>query len=429
MEELLQYFMRDAGFSRLMEGMWDLFARHGRCFGAVRLLKPYDYEEKALSEFFKRDYYNQALIRISLADFERQLHRVFPEAPGLGVLLEGYFARPLTSHLDDNKERVRVRDSFASYVKTEILPEYEGTEAEHWLREMIAHMRRTYKQWAERFITDPDPMVEQVKTVCNALNALSQDEYILLSDFSERICGHPQSLDFYGSHGPLFLRALARRYNVPIPNQLEDSISLYWQAGLLSNGVLNNVTVLGLLAYGDVVDTACEYYDSLGEAHVLTLENISRFTRAVAYKRRVFIVESANVFALLCERLRGLRCTLVCAASGMNAALDRLLTLCYESGADLYYSGNMDLKGLLLGDGMYSRFGKRFKPWRYKKADYEQALTYGHHLLPDEKKDVALHNDTFASLLSLIRKNGKTASHLPLVEILAADIKKYMGGL
>jgi uncharacterized protein (TIGR02679 family) len=422
-DEMLGYFLKEEGFSRMMAGMWDLYARHGRCFGAVRLTKPRRNEEIAISEFFKRDYYDQALIRISLADFERQLQKIFPEAPGLGVFLEGYFARPFTSHFEDVKNPTRIRDSFAMFIKTEILPEYEGTEAGHWLKEMIAHIRRTYKQWAEMFVSESDTVVKQVKTVCVALNTLPQDEYLLLSDFSQKICGHPQALDFYGSHGSLFLRALARKFGTFIPQQLDESIQLYWQAGLLSNGVLNQVTVSGIIA-----DDACAVYDAMGEAHVLTLENISRFTKVEAYKNKVFIVESTNVFALLCERLRGLRCTLVCASSGINAALDRLLTLCCESGADLYYSGNIDLKGLSLGDSLYLRFGKHFVPWRYGKEDYEQALSETDALLPDDKKSMALHNEFFASLLSLIRKKGKTVSHLPLVELLAEDIHTYVGG-
>ena len=429
MDEILRYFSQNTGFTRLMNGMWDLYARYMRCYGAVRLHKPSPEEEKALSDFFKRDYYDQALIRISLADFERQMQKTFVVTLGLNTLLEGYFSRSLVENVDKGTERQRVRDSFSTYIKTMILPKYEKTGAEEWLREMLAHMRRTYKHWAELFIEEPETVTEQVTAVCNALNALSQDEYVRLADFSTQICGHPRALDFGGSHGALFLRALARRFDVPVPSSLEESITLYWQAGLLSNGVLNQVIVSGLPAYcGDEADTACSYYDDLGEAHVLTLENISRFTHVEAYKGRVYVVESAEVFTLLCERLRGIRYTLICASSGMNAALDRLLTLCYENETEIYYSGNMDYKGLLLGDSMHLRYEKHFVPWRYDKSDYERALKESDALLPDEKKDLAMHSDKFASLLSLIRKKGKIASHIALVSLLAGDIKTYMGG-
>jgi uncharacterized protein (TIGR02679 family) len=186
---------------------------------------------------------------------------------------------------------------------------------------------------------------------------------------------------------------------------------------------------MGLGAYtGGEEDAACAHYRGRGEAHVLTLENISRFTRVEAKGNKVFILENAVVFALLCERLRGTGCTLVCAANGMNAALDALLTLCCDGGAVLHYSGNMDLKGLGLGDNLYLRFGGQFIPWRYGKGDYELAQAESETTLTDDKRDLSLHNEAFASLLSLIRKKGKTATHLPLVELLAGDVRAHAGG-
>lgn len=428
MDEILQYFSQEAGFARLMDGMWETYARHGRCFGAVRIEAPTGEEERAISDFFQRDYFDQALIRVSLAEFERQLHKTFPNAPKLGVLLEAHFARPLTASSATAKERIRIRDSFAVHVKNEILPAYERTPAAEWLNEMIAHMRRNYKPWAERFITEKDAVVAQTKVVCDALNALNDDAYVLLSEFSQEVCGDPHALDFYGTHGPLFLRALAKRYKMNVPAQLEESIHLYWQACLLSNGVLNQVTVLGLQAFVEDEDEACAYYNNLNEAHILTLENISRFTRVEAVKKKVFVVENASVFALLCERLRGINCSVVCAAAGMNAALDRLLFLCGDNGAKIYYSGNMDVRGLTWGDMLYLRLYKNFIPWRYSKEDYERALVTSEAMLPDEKKEVSLHNEEFAALLSLIRKKGKIATQMPLVDLLAADIKKLVGG-
>jgi uncharacterized protein (TIGR02679 family) len=285
-------------------------------------------------------------------------------------------------------------------------------------------MRRTYKQWSEQFIQEPEKITGQIATVCEALNGLPKSGYVRLSDFSARICGDPRALDFHTGLGALFLRALARRYDTAIPSHLEGSIHLYWQAGLISNGVLSQVTVLGISAdSAEINDAACAQYNALGESFVLTLENISRFTGVGAYGEKVFVVENASVFALLCERLRDVKCTLVCASGGLNAALDALLTLCFKSGLDIYYSGNLDVKGLGLGDAMYIKFGKKFNPWRYGKADYELALAENDVLLADEKKDLAMHNEAFASLLSLIRKKGRTASQLPLVGLLAEDIK------
>ena len=422
--EIINFLKNDNGFERLMNGMFDLYNRYGRCFSAVRLSRPSGEEEKALSEFFNRDYYDQMLIRIGLAEFERQLQKVFNYDAGLSAILEAYCGRQLATYSEPAVETNRYKDAFTRTIRDEMLPKYEGTPAAYWLSEMIAHTRRTYRQWADQFTHEPDEVLSMISAVCGAVNALHKhDQLIRLSDFAARHMDSPRALDFHSPLGPLFLRALAHKYQAHVPTVLEDSIRLYLQAGLLSDGVLSQVTVRGI----KTGDEACMFYDQLGEAHVLTLENICRLNEASAYGDKVFVVENPHMFSALCERLSGLNCTLMCAANGLNPALERLLELCTASGATIYYSGNMDYKGLTVADKVYLRFGKLFVPWRYGKADYELLFAGNDYLLPDDRKDLAMHNEELASLLSLLRKRGKSAPSFPLVGLLAEDIRAMLG--
>jgi len=423
--EIIQYLKKDSGFERLMSGMFDLYNRYGRCFSAVRLSRPTGEEEKALSVFFSRDYYDQVLIRIGLAEFERQAHKVFETDISLAAILEAYFGRQITSFTEQpTSEAIRYKDAFARTIRDDLLTKYDGTPAAGWLKEMLAHMRRTYRQWADQFPHEPDNVLAVVSDVCEVFNALPPDgQLIRLSDFSAQHLDDSRALDFHSPLGPLFLRALAHKYQSTVPSVLEDSIRLYLQAGLLSDGVLSQVTVMGI----DADDDACIFYDQLGEAHVLTLENICRLNVASAYGDKVFVIENPHVFSALCERLSGYNCTLVCASQGLNPALERLLELCTQSGALIYYAGNMDYKGLTIADKVYLRFGKRFIPWRYGRADYELLFTGSDYLLPDDRKELAMHNEELASLLSLLRKKGKSASSLPLVGLLAEDIRAMLG--
>ncbi|MCL2406022.1 MAG: TIGR02679 domain-containing protein [Defluviitaleaceae bacterium] len=422
--EIIQYFKNDSGFERLMSGMFDLYNRYGRCFSAVRLSRPTIDEEKALSKFFNRDYYDQVLIRIGLAEFERQVHKVFKHEVSLATILETYFGRTITSYSEPVSDTNRYKDAFTRTIRDNVLPKYEETPAAAWLVEMLAHMRRTYRQWADQYPHEPDNVLTMVSDVCEAINALPQaGQLIRLSDFAAQYLDDSRALDFHSPMGPLFLRALAHRFQLAVPTVLEDSIRLYLQAGLLSDGVLSQVTVRGIKAE----DEACILYDQLGEAHVLTLENICRLNSASAYGEKVFVIENPHVFSALCERLSGQNCTLICASGGLNPALERLLELCVESGATIYYAGNIDYKGLTLADKIYLRFGKQFIPWRYGKADYEMLFSGSDYLLPDDRKDLAMHNEDLAALLSLLRKKGKSASSLPLVGLLAEDIRAMLG--
>jgi len=423
--KIIQYLKNDSGFERLMNGMFDLYNRYGRCFSAVRLPRPSLEEETALSVLFKRDYYDQALIRIGLAEFERQIQKVFAYEGGLDTVLGAYFGRPIAPQSEPvgSTDTHRYKDAFTRAIRDDLLPRFEDTPAAAWLREMLAHMRRTYRQWADQFPHEPEAILSMVNIVCEAINELPQGQLVRLSDFAAKHLGNPRGLDFHSLHGPLFLRALAHRHEASVPTILEDSIRLYMQAGLLSDGVLSQVTLRGLKAE----DEACIFYDQLGEAHVLTLENICRLSGVQAYGDKVFILESPHVFSALCERLSGFNCTIVCAMDGLNPALERLLELCIESGAVLYYAGNMDYKGLTLADKIFLRFGKAFIPWRYGRADYELLFTGSDYLLPDDRKDLAMHNEELASLLSLLRKKGKSAASLPLVGVLAEDVIAMLG--
>ncbi|MCL2665842.1 MAG: TIGR02679 domain-containing protein, partial [Defluviitaleaceae bacterium] len=91
----VSYFKDNKEFGRLISNLHDLFVRHERCFGAVRLPEPSREEEKAISVFFKRDYYNQQLIRIGLADFERQLQKIYGDAITLEKFLEAYYEKQI----------------------------------------------------------------------------------------------------------------------------------------------------------------------------------------------------------------------------------------------------------------------------------------------------------------------------------------------
>ncbi|MCL2572533.1 MAG: TIGR02679 domain-containing protein [Defluviitaleaceae bacterium] len=422
--EINQYLKNDSGFERLMSGMFDLYNRYGRCFSAVRLPRPSLEEERALSVFFKRDYYDQALIRIGLAEFERQIQKVFSCEVGLDTVLVEYFGRQISSQNDHVlSDSHRYKDAFTRAIRDDLLPRFEDTYAAVWLREMLAHMRRTYRLWADQFPHEPDNVLAMVTAVCEALNVLPEGQLVRLSDFTTKYFGDPRALDYHSPYGPLFLRALAHKYDAVIPAVLEDSIRLYLQAGLLSDGVLSQVTLRGLKAD----DEACIFYDQLGEAHVLTLENICRLGEVKAYGEKVFIVENPHVFSALCERLSGFNCTLVCAMDGLNPALEYLLDQMILSGAVLYYAGNIDYKGLTLADKIYLRYGKSFIPWRYGRTDYELLFTGSDFLLPDDRKDLAMHNEELASLLSLLRKKGKSASSFPLVGVYAEDIMAILG--
>ena len=429
-EEALEYFKNGTGFTRLMDGINDIYIRYDRCFGAVRLSRPSPEEENAISVFFKRDYYNQALIRIGLADFERQAQKLFSPEFKLAELLEAYFGKRYS-----RKPGPRVTNIFSIHIEDKILPKYAGKAAEPWLREICTHVKRVYRFWSEMFAHEPQKVERTLTVICDALPYLpvaperadspgGRGKAVRLSEFSRERTGDAETFCLPGAEAKLFLRALAKLYGRQCPTSPEDASALYYRAGLLSGGALNTVTARGLIARrGNAADEASAAYDKTNEAYVLTLENIDGFTSVEAYGGKVFIMENVSVFSAVSERARDIKCSLLCASGEFNPAFGRLLDLLSASGAKLYYSGDMDFNGLCLADRIYLAYPKHFVPWRYCKADYERFNAEYDPFLPEHKKDLGLHNEDLAALLSAIRKQGRVVSQSALIPDLVNDIR------
>jgi len=426
LQKIVQFFKSDFGFDRMLRAMFDIYLNHGRAFGAVRLTRTSVEEESAISEFFKRDYYNQALIRIGLADFERQMHKKFSDNVELGAVLAEYMGKPVEKRYA--RSDAQKPGTFASIILTDVLPELENTPAQVWLKEISMQTRRAYRTWATRYLTEPENIIKMIRDVSEALNNINEDKKLIpLTEFSEKFTGSPNALDFSGTHGELFLKSLACIFKLPTPFSTEECIYLHLRAGLLSYGMLSSVTVFGISAktYDEQDDTACAHYENLNQSHILTLENMSRFASVSARSGKVFILEDPQIFAAVCTQLKGLKCTIICPAcsSGFSAAFIYLLKYFRTADIPLYYAGNMDYRGLEHADKLYVEFDKIFVPWRYSHEDYAHILSEGNVSLPDVKKNLAMHNDTLASLLSHMRKTGKTATSTPLIPLFCEDIK------
>jgi hypothetical protein len=297
---------------------------------------------------------------------------------------------------------------FASAIISELLPQFSGTFAEDWLNEVSRQARREYRRWSERYIVEPTLILNTIKEVSEALNNLSQEEKLIpVAEFSKKITGSSCAFDFHEQHGQLFLKALSLKFNLPAPTNTEDCICLHLRAGLLSCGKISGVTVHGFSS----------------ETQMLTLEQLNCMESVSAHGGKVFIVEDPLVFNALCEQAKDLQCTIINSSAGRSAAFMYLMKKFFIAKIPMYYAGNMTYNGLEAADKLCVQFKKGFFPWRYAREDYELILSNDSSPLQTEKKFLSLHNETLASLLSVMRKTGKTASSMPLLSRYIEDIK------
>lgn len=399
MQQVFNYFDSHNGFRRVLSQMAVVYARHGRTFGAISLCNVSIEEENALSAFFGYDYYNQALVRISLGDFARRLEKLFPAYGDFGGFILNY--------LPNSTINTSNSDPFAAAIATNLLPYYQDSRASYWLLAVAQHKCPTLKQLGEDFFVSPINVINAIGKVAAAISSLPvSGKFVPLNTFAASCIHEPHALDFNGKYGHLFIGALAYIFDSPVPQTAEESVELYAKARLLSNAALSQVMTYGLIP-------------NCNTAHVLTLENIIQLTNINCYAKTVFVFENTLIFCTVNQQLAGKAYTAL--AGPANAAMCEVLHKLVKAGASVYYIGNMNYSGLNNADRLYLKLGKNFIAWRYTADSYQQMLNHHSYTL-EENTDLALHNDDLASVLSLIRKTGKTGDVMALVPQLVADI-------
>jgi len=410
MESIIGFFTESVGFERVLKLMYATYGRYERVFGAIRLTDPTKEEEEVLSSFFQRDYYNQALIRISLADFERQLLKKFPYAnTSLAKLLEVYNNMPA---LQQKRKKPKHVSTLSAAIAAELLPVFENTTAQEWLLDISRQTRREYRLLADLHYSQPEIAIERMQLVCNAINALPKGSLIPLAEFSETVSNKRDTYNFETPCGQLLLKALALNFEQITPTKTEDCIKLHLQAGLLSYAKISGVIIHGL---------------SKKNTNAFTLENLVNLEDFSTPAKKVLIFEEPVTFNAVCEHL-GDRALIAVHSigGGVSAALMFLLSKLAKKGVSFMFAGNFTFDSLIVADKLHKELGKAFIPWRYTREDYEYAVEAesGGAVLR-ERKHSSLNNDTLASILSLIRKTGRTASSLPLIEKYLNDIECF----
>ncbi|MGO0063461.1 TIGR02679 domain-containing protein [Brevibacillus fluminis] len=138
------------------------------------------------------------------------------------------------------------------------------------------------------------------------------------------------------------------------------------------------------------------------EELVMTLRQVERLPVMPKFSG-LYVVENPSVFATLLDgtlqrEKRNNRTIydtlpiLLCLNGQPSAATIRFIDRCLEardqSNLWLYYSGDFDVKGVAIAQGLARRYAKYFVPWRMRFADYERHTEYGLPLSVKEKEQL-----------------------------------------
>lgn len=397
MQSALEYFQKEKGFARGLNQLTEAYNKGSNLqfFGSINIVLPTTEEGQAWSEFFGKNYSGQVTLRISLAEFKRRFNTLFP-ADDINSIIKAY-----TSDSTQNYGNI------SEDIELILLPKYSNTYGMSWLNSIINRKGRQYSSILAFYKKNKTGTINMLAKTTDILNSLDAG-YIHIDTLSKKFLSKSCELDFGTDHGNLLLTALAYYHNQKAPSNGHDAALLYLKVGIIAEDSTCLVATKGLVS---------------PEVEFLTLAQVNRINCPEV--KNVYVVEETQAFDKVRRQVKLKNGILLSPINSHNSAFLYLVDKLAQKGAVIYYSGIFDYNALAFADKLSEIYHKQFVPWRYSKEDYWLAAASSNEFLKDGKKELAMKNETLASVLSQMRKKGVKAGLLPLVPSLVSDIIKY----
>lgn len=379
-EKCAAYFKSRNEYERCFLELWKKWSSYGKAAGMITLPHASVEERRAISGILGKVFYDD-MLRFSFVEFEQGLQRTRYAPVEIKAVLEAYFGKPLIS----NQERLEAREQeklrFFQELQTNFAKDY-GTESPVflWILRMIETKKYGYQLIVREYQKSKAKAKKQVELIGKALCLLEENKEsgheCPLAVFAANVSGNPHAFDRGTIAGQLLIHAICESQGKELPENAYQWRELLTSLCLVPDNISSMIHAYGLMLGTDHGwHPAYHAFCELGEPYVLTMENLRGISRVQTIGKKVYIVENEMVFSYLLEHLRGQAVTLLCTSGQLRSAAIEVLSLIVESGAVMYYSGDMDPDGLGIADRLWQRFGDAVKLWRMSPEDYEKCIS------------------------------------------------------
>lgn len=411
-EACAEYFKGNPAYRRCFLEFEKKWNSYGRAKGIITLKHTSEEERRAIGGILGKTFYEDA-IRFPFAEFEKGLQCTKFAPVNFEEVLEAYFGRKMITTQKLRMEEERIRVEFFETVEG-CLAECAGPDSVvvSWLREMYSKKKFGYQTVIREYGRDRERTEKLLKTVGRALILLedireTEEEYPL-AVFSAEISGNPHYFDQGTTAGQLLVHGMCYAARTDYPENAH-----WWRELLLSNGIVPDnissiVHIYGLRLQVDgdwhpAYDTFCRRQ----EPCAVTMENLQELTAVQPTGDRVYIVENEMVFSYLLKHLEQRNVTLLCTSGQLRSAAVKLIPFLLDSGAEIYYSGDIDPDGILIADRLWRKYGDRIHVWRMSESDYERSLSEEEIGNISMKKLDAVENPVLRETAREVRKKKK----------------------
>lgn len=422
-KECAMYFRSIPSWNRMMIEMRKKYKSYGRVGGFVILNDATRFECESVQKFFGT-FFKTPHIKFSLKQFEDTLQETAFNGVELQSLLEEYFGSILVSNRESklNLENKK-QDFLLKFIKA-----YSDTEIQGWIEAMRVQKGYGYQLVVTELEHSESDISNALENVCDSVLLLYRDKSKTypLAVFSAQMTADPHYFDKEKIAGKLLLHSLSFLQKKPFPKSMEDILDIYYQSHIIPDNISSFTAQIGLqLLQNGREHPAYQYFREHGEECLLTISNLNQIDGADCKTKKVYIVENQMVFSHLCSIAREKQTALICTSGQLKIASYLLLDLLFQSGCDMYYSGDFDPEGILIADKLLRRYEGMLHLWRFSIKDYNSIL-FSNEI--EKNRLTKLNQVKHKNMLRLaeeIKRVGRSAYQELLLDKLEGDIRNF----
>lgn len=436
--ECAEYFKGQKAYQRCMGELRKKWKSFGKVAGRITLKDTAEEERRAIGGIIGKVFYDKDIC-FSFAEFEQGLQKTRFAPVNMKEVLEAYFGEKLCTNQGEKEAQEKKKSDFLAGICKYFLENAgDSSSAFLWAQAMCTDKKYGYQQLVREYTKNRQQAEALAKNVGNGLMQLEYAKESCsewpLAVFAAKISGNPHYFDRGTVPGQLLVHAVCHWRKAELPVNAHQWRELLYAVGILPDNVSSMVHAYGLrLRTKDGWHPAYDAFCRFKEPYVITMENLRRITGARSEGGRVYVVENEMVFSYLLEHAGRVgqagtggqadnHLTLLCTSGQLRAVALELIPLILDSGADIYYSGDIDPDGIGIADRLWQNFGDRIHIWRMSAADYRTSISkecIGNHGLAKLEN---VSNPLLRQTAECVKEKRMAAYQENLLEELLGDI-------
>ena len=338
------------------------------------------------------------------------------------LLLEAYFDETVVTKEQQKMIDQNIQDHFHSTILT--TGKQLGVDAKlmNWLKDMIENRSGGYRILNLYRNTEEDILLPVLYGLQLVHDQMLHEP---LAVAASHISGNPHFLDRESDGGKLFIYGLSYLYDVPYPKGTLQLEQLCASAGITKDEIAGSVVMYGVGLYRcDGIHQGAQACYGYGEPFVCTKTALSNLISVGDDGQIILIVENEMVFTWLLNHIKDQHhIGLICTSGQLSTVAWNVLSLMKQTDCRLYYSGDMDPEGLLIGQSVLRQMNGKVTLWHMSEQDYIRAMSKEP---VSERRMALLANVKDSQLIStgnMIRKYGFSAYQENILDLYLNDIE------